>query len=477
MKKIFAAIFSAGIVSLFMELSLVREFVYVIGSSAFSNSLIISVFLAGLAGGSYLGIWKQFKPKNEREARKKFVTLQFILVAFIFVFYVTKDYFIYISMNQAVVLGYFIIATFIPAAIAGASYAMMVELLYHKGERYILYIYAVSTFGNVFGGLLYGYVFVYLVGIQASYVWSIICLGIAAFLIFPFQRKREILWLTLSIVVPALLIHGNYINTSLYRFKNLLYQKYSPFGLVEVWKTDDAGHVEMTIGNVHQYYSYDWDNDVHRQWADTALEITHRPSDVLILGYGSGISTAQFLKSPLAQRVDTIENCAPVMDASKQFFPEEYQSATTDPRSHILVEDFKNYVRFTDRTYDIILLDHSITDPYYSGFFTVEFYDQIKRIMKPHAVVASLGTGLSYDTTRSSFPYMYRFVGVGRELISTGGFFLSIDPFDETVQKNFAAENPAGGTEPLYSDRRIIRNSIKTALSAIKPRVTHPSVQ
>lgn len=165
------------------------------------------------------------------------------------------------------------------------------------------------------------------------------------------------------------------------------------------------------------------------------------------------------------------------MEAGKQFFPEEYRLSTTDKRSHILVEDFKNYIRFTDRKYDIILLDHSITDPYYSGFFTLEFYDQIKRIMKPHAVVASLGTGLSYDTTRSSFPYMYKYVKAGRDLISTGGFFLSIDPFDETIAENFAAENPAPGQEPLYSDRRIMRNSIKTALSAIKPRVTHSSVQ
>ena len=56
--KILTAVFGAGIASLLMELSLLREFIYVVGSSAFSNALIISVFLAGLATGTYFGAWK-----------------------------------------------------------------------------------------------------------------------------------------------------------------------------------------------------------------------------------------------------------------------------------------------------------------------------------------------------------------------------------------------------------------------------------
>ena len=71
MGKIFFAIFIAGIVSLLLELSLLREFVYVIGSNSFSNSLIISVFLAGLAAGTYVGLWKKLKSKNEQKTRSK----------------------------------------------------------------------------------------------------------------------------------------------------------------------------------------------------------------------------------------------------------------------------------------------------------------------------------------------------------------------------------------------------------------------
>ncbi len=470
--KIFIAIFFAGIASLLMELSLLREFVYVIGNSAFSNALIISVFLAGLAAGTYVGIWKRFKSKTEYKTRKKFAFLQLTLVIFIFLFYLTKEYFIYVSTSQLLVIAYFIFATFVPSLIAGASYATVVELLYHKGERYIVYIYAVSTLGNVIGGLLHGYVFTYLTGIQASYTVATLCAAVAISLVYRFPKRGLAAVFLLGAFLIAGLIQGNVLNARLYTFNDLLFRKYSPSGLVEIWRTPDGEAVEMTTNNVHEYYSYDWDKDVHRQWAETTMEATRRPVDVLLLGYGSGISSAEFLKSPMVRRVDTIENTLPVLEAGQIFFPDEYKRVSTDPRSHVIMRDFRNYIRFTDKTYDIVLLDHSIIDPYYSGFFTVEFFDQLKRILKSNGVIASLGVGLSYDTMRSSFPYVYTYTGQGRELISDSGFFLTMAPLADGLASSFTPEGSATGETPIYSDHRIYGNSITTALTAIKRRIS-----
>jgi len=472
MGKIFVAIFSAGIVSLMLELSLLREFVYVIGSSSFSNSLIISVFLAGLAAGTYVGLWKRVKSKSEKQSRKKFAFLQINLLLFILLFYITKDYFIYMSASQAAVISYFILATFFPSFIAGAAYTTIIELLYHKGERFIIYIYAVSTLGNVMGGLLYGYVFVYLFGQQMSYVFAVLCSAVAVLLIHPFSKKvLYVVFIFVSFGV-AWLIQSNVINDRLYHFDDLLFRKYSPSGLVEIWRTEDGQAIEMTVNNVHEYYSYDWDRDVHAQWADTTLEIVDDSADVLLLGYGSGVSSATYLLTEKTASVDTVENTAPVLEAGKIFFPKEHALVTTDARSRIVMGDFRNFIRFTDKKYDIVLLDHSIIDPYYSGFFTLEFFDQLKRILKPGGVVASLGVGLSYDTMRVSFPYVYRYSGSGRELIRDSGYFLAMRPFAESVTQNFTEEGPELGGEPIYSDRRVTGNSIHTALKAIKPRVS-----
>lgn len=472
MGKIFFAIFVAGIVSLLLELSLLREFVYVIGSNSFSNSLIISVFLAGLAAGTYVGLWKKLKSKNERQSRNKFAFLQVCLIFFILLFYITKDYFIYISASQAMVICYFILATFLPSCIAGAAYTTVIELLYHKGERFIVYIYAVSTLGNVLGGLLYGYVFVYLFGQQMSYVFAILCSAIAVALVYPFRKNYTRVIFLLAAASSAWLIQSNFMNDRIYRFDDLLFRRYSPSGLVEIWRTEDKQAVEMTVNNVHEYYSYDWDRDVHAQWADTTLEVVDAPADVLLLGYGSGVSSATYLKSEKTSSVDTVENTAPVLEAGKIFFPDEHARVTGDVRSRIIMGDFRNYIRFTEKKYDIVLLDHSIIDPYYSGFFTLEFFDQLKRILKPGGVIASLGVGLSYDTMRASFPHVYRYSGIGRELIRDSGFFLAVQPFQEDVADNFIQEGPEPGGEPIYSDKKVTGNSVSTALKAIKPRVS-----
>lgn len=472
MTKIFTAIFCAGIVSLMLELSLLREFVYVIGSSAFSNSLIISVFLGGLAIGTYVGLWQRFKSKKEKESREKFALLEAGLIVFVLIFYTTKDYFVYISPHQWLVVGYFILATFIPSFVAGAAYTTIIELLYHKGERYIIYIYAISTLGNVIGGLLYGYIFVYLFGQQSAYVFAVLCTALTVLLIYPFVRKTYAVVFMLAAFVAAWVIETNSINARLYRFDDLLFRRYSPSGLVEIWRTPDGEAVEMTVNNVHEYYSYGWDRSVHTQWAETTLEAVDDNADVLLLGYGSGVSSAAYLASSKTASVDTVENTAPVLEAGEIYFPEEYSVVTTDPRSRIIMNDFRNYIRFTAKKYDIVLLDHSIIDPYYSGFFTLEFFGQVKNILKPEGVVASLGVGLSYDTMRRAFPYLYRYTAPGRDLISDSGFFMTTMPLGGDAALLFMPEGPESGGEPVYSDRRASGISISTALKAIKPRVS-----
>ena len=73
---------------------------------------------------------------------------------------------------------------------------------------------------------------------------------------------------------------------------------------------------------------------------------------------------------------------------------------------------------------------------------------------------------------RASFPHVYRYSGIGRELIRDSGFFLAVQPFQEDVADNFIQEGPEPGGEPIYSDKKVTGNSVSTALKAIKPRVS-----
>src|SRR5262249_48704866 len=142
--------------------------------------------------------------------------------------------------------------------------------------------------------------------------------------------------------------------------------------------------------------------------------------------------------------VDTVENSAAVIEAGARFYRDEYERIMTDSRSRILVRDFRNYVRFTERSYEIIVLDASMRDPYASGFYTKEFFEQLKRILKPNGVVASLTLGLSWHTTESSFPYIYRNIDPAvSESFRGMVFFLSREPLSsESSYVRIGSSNP-----------------------------------
>jgi len=470
--NVFLAIFFAGIVSLILELSLLREFIYVFGANAFSNSIIISLFLAGLAGGTYLGNWKKLRAKNGTSARLKFSLIQFLIIVFIVLFYVTKKYFIYVCPNMKIVMLYFIVSTSAPSLLAGLSYVTSVEILYHKGEKYITYIYAFSTLGSVLGGIIHGIFFVPFFGMKSTYIFAIVFAATALFLIYPLSKRIAKIAILIFIIASVLIIYSDRF-TLFYSFKNLLLSKDTQFGVMEVWRTKD-GAVDLRVNRIHQYYSYGWSIRAHKQWAYTTLEIVSRPCNVLLFGYGSGVSSAAFLESPLVKRVDTVENCLQVIEASKKFFPEEYRAVAEDTRSHIIIQDFRNYVRFAKIKYDIITLDHSIVDPVYSGYFTMDFFEQLNNLLNPNGVIALLGEGASWNTTSLSFNYIYKNINPETEpFIRKNVYFLTMEKIDEKVAANYTQIEKAQFSKgPIYSDNNVYGTNLKEMLHRLKFNIT-----
>lgn len=473
MKKqwnIFLAIFFAGIVSLILELSVLREFSYVFGATAFSNSVIISTFLAGLVLGTYLGAWKKFKSKDCTASSVKFALIQLLMIVFIAGFYITKRYFIYICPHIQLILPYFIVSTGVPSLLSGLSYAAAVEILYHKGEKYIIYIYAVSTLGSVLGGMLHGIFLVPFFGMKSTYILAIIFAALAFSFIFPFTRLRLKALIFLITLFSVFIIHSD-IFTLYHNINGLLASKDSPYGPVETWQVAGNG-ISLRVNNVHQYYTYDWDTRVHKEWASTTLEIINRPCNVLVFGYGSGVSSAAFLESPLPKRVDTIENCLAVVELSKTVFPNEYQIVAYDPRANLIIQDFRHYIRFTKIKYDIIVLDHGLIDPLYCGLFTTDFFNQIRKILTPNGIVAISGVGVSAYTTSLAFNYFYQNINPEIEpYIRSNVYFLALERMDKNTARNYKEtlknQIPEG---PVYSDDSVDGMTLPEMIQKIKHR-------
>src|SRR5690606_25387821 len=107
-----------------------------------------------------------------------------------------------------------------------------------------------------------------------------------------------------------------------------------------------------------------------------------------LIGFGSGVTCHTMLASPVLERLDTIE-IEPEMVRGSRFFMQVNHRAYEDERNHIWFDDAKAYFASAGTRYDFIISEP--TNPWVSGvssLFTVEFYRESKRYLKPGGVLA-----------------------------------------------------------------------------------------
>jgi len=107
-----------------------------------------------------------------------------------------------------------------------------------------------------------------------------------------------------------------------------------------------------------------------------------------LIGFGSGVTAHVLLASPTLERLDTIEIEPEMVAGSRNFLPVN-ERAYNDPRNHFWFDDAKAYFAGSAQQYDFIVSEP--TNPWVSGvssLFTVEFYREVKRYLKPKGVLA-----------------------------------------------------------------------------------------
>jgi spermidine synthase len=164
----------------------------------------------------------------------------------------------------------------------------------------------------------------------------------------------------------------------------LLYYDDGAAGTVSVRRL--AGTIALSING-----AVDASNtrDMLRQtmFAHLPLLLHAAPSDVCIIGLGSGVTAGAALAHPV-DRVDTIELSREVVRAS-DFFTTENRAALRDPRGHLLVGDGRTHLRLASRTYDVIISEPS--SPWMAGaapLFTRELFAAARDRLNPGGLFA-----------------------------------------------------------------------------------------
>jgi spermidine synthase len=122
-----------------------------------------------------------------------------------------------------------------------------------------------------------------------------------------------------------------------------------------------------------------------------AAGATAKVRNVLILGGGEGACLREVLRWPTVESVTMVDIDAEVVSACRVHLPLHHQGSFDDPRVTLIHEDAVGFLRdCRDAQFDVIVSD--MTDPVDAGpstfCFTVEYFRQIKRVLRPHGVVS-----------------------------------------------------------------------------------------
>ncbi|HZH26718.1 MAG TPA: fused MFS/spermidine synthase [Azospirillaceae bacterium] len=207
------------------------------------------------------------------------------------------------------------------------------------------------------------------------------------------------------------------------------------------------------------YVGGKWQSDAHPfRPVQAAMGITAgfaraAPSDVLLIGLGSGGTLYSLLSNPDVHRVRLVELAPPVLDvveaSSARPGGEVLRTALHDRRLEVRIADGRHSL-FTDpRHYDVIVAETVSPRTSHSGLlYSVEFFRQVRARLNPGGIAVQWNaTPRTEATFTSVFPHVVRVGGAllgSDEPIATGAGALAA-AVDERVSERLlrAGVDPA----------------------------------
>ncbi|MEN3045895.1 MAG: polyamine aminopropyltransferase [Candidatus Hydrothermales bacterium] len=162
------------------------------------------------------------------------------------------------------------------------------------------------------------------------------------------------------------------------KIQKVLFRKKTKYQLVEIFESLDWGKV-LAIDSLFMVTEKD-EFFYHESLVHPLLSTIKEPSEVLIIGGGDGGALKEVLKHPV-KKIIQVEIDEEVFKACRDFFPWA-KKAYKDKRVNLIFEDARDFVKKTKKKFDVIILDTSDPVGPAKVFYTEEFYDNLKKILK-----------------------------------------------------------------------------------------------
>lgn len=422
------ALGASGFVSLTLQVVWTRLLVQILGPTTYAFSIVVAIFIIGLAAGAAVGSWLVSRVRSAATG----LAISLLTSAGLSLAAAASVDWALLTMAEIVARPGFqffdvmlrevwlVTALLLPMTIAfGTAFPFAVALATGSDDAVtesLGRIYAVNTVGAITGALLAGFVLVPAIGLHLTIRIVALVVGLTAvgLLVFAGPARGRLAAFVLAAVVlaagfalpqwdPLLLSSGAYkyaaalrgpsLETALAAGKLLSYRE-GATGTVAVRRL--AGTVSLAIdGKVDA--SNAGDMLTQRLLAHVPLLLHPAPKRVAILGLGSGVTLGSALTHPL--EAATVLEISPEVVAASRFFELENHRALADPRTRLIVGDGRTHLMLGREQYDVIVSEPS--NPWMAGIaslFTREFFEGAKARLAPGGMLCQWAH--TYDISR-----------------------------------------------------------------------------
>ncbi len=172
-----------------------------------------------------------------------------------------------------------------------------------------------------------------------------------------------------------------------FRMGRVLFREKTELQDLVIFENPQLGRV-MALDGVIQ--TSEGDEFVYHEMLTHVPILAHgRVRRVLIVGGGDGGMLRRALEHPGVERITMVEIDRTVVDLSIQYLPSISAGAFDDPRAELVIADGCRFVKETDQSFDVIIVDS--TDPHGPGavLFTEEFYRDCKARLTPGGILCT----------------------------------------------------------------------------------------
>jgi spermidine synthase len=406
---VYIAIALSGAAALGAQVVWTRLMGMLLGSTVYVFSIILAVFLIGLAIGSAVASWLV----RTTRPRLALGWCQFLLtLAIAWTAYIIASSLPYWPVNPLLTISPWYMfqldlvrclwAILPPTILWGASFPLALAAVAAPGEdpgRLVGAVYAANTFGAILGALVVSLVLVPWIGTQQSQRVLLVLSAVSALVILiPHARHSTALapraWLGAAVVVAGLLawsvgpIPGELIaygrrmplqtgnSTILYTDEG----RNSSIAMIQ-WNDGSLG---LGVNGHVQASNITFDMKLQRMVGHLPALLHPNPKSILGIGFGAGVSAGTFTTYPGIEKITVCEIEPIIPPASTRFFGRENYEVMNNPRTRIVYDDARHYVLTTTEKFDIIASDP--LDVFAKGtaaLYTREYFEAIKQRLNP----------------------------------------------------------------------------------------------